>query len=95
LISGGTVIDGSRSARQLGLADRGVLAPGRKADLVVFDAATIQDAGTPQQPSQPPTGVRAVIVNGEPVLIDGVMTSARPGRALRRHPPASALASRQ
>jgi N-acyl-D-amino-acid deacylase len=85
----------SRSARQLGLADRGVLAPGRKADLVVFDAATIQDAGTPQQPSQPPTGVRAVIVNGEPVLIDGVMTSARPGRALRRHTPASAPASRQ
>jgi N-acyl-D-aspartate/D-glutamate deacylase len=62
---------------------------------VVFDAATIQDAGTPQQPSQPPSGVRAVIVNGEPVLIDGVMTSSRPGRALRRHPPAPAPASRQ
>jgi N-acyl-D-amino-acid deacylase len=73
-----------RSARQLGLTDRGVLATGKKADVVVFDAAAIQDAGTPQQPSQPPTGVKAVIVNGEPVLLDGAMTAARPGRALRR-----------
>ena len=84
-----------RSARQLGLADRGVLAPGRKADIVVLDAAAIQDAGTPQQPSQPPTGMKAVIVNGEPVLMDGVVTNARPGRALRRQGDAPRSGRRQ
>ena len=85
----------SRSARQLGLTDRGLLAPGKKSDVVVFDAAAIQDAGTPQQPSQPPSGVKAVIVNGEPVLMNGAMTSARPGRALRRQPPAAPPSERR
>lgn len=78
-----------RSARQLGLADRGVIAAGMKADVVVFDAAAIQDRGTPQEPSAPPVGMHAVIVNGEPVLWDGGMTSMRPGRALRRQPAAA------
>ena len=40
-----------RSATQIGLADRGVVPAGRKADLVVFDAATIGDRGTPANPS--------------------------------------------
>jgi len=84
-----------RSAQQLGLTDRGQLTPGKRADVVVFDAATIQDAGTPQQPSQPPTGVKALIVNGEPVLVNGVMTSARPGRALRRQVPPNPASVRQ
>jgi N-acyl-D-amino-acid deacylase len=84
-----------RSAHQLGLSDRGVLAVGMKADVVVFDATAIQDAGTPQEPSQPPTGVKAVIVNGEPVILDGVMTSARPGRALRHEAKSPASAVRQ
>ncbi|HXH07643.1 MAG TPA: D-aminoacylase [Vicinamibacterales bacterium] len=73
-----------RSAEFAGLADRGVLAPGRKADIVVFDPATIADRGTPQDPAQSPVGIRYVVVNGQVVLDDGVMTSARPGRALRR-----------
>ena len=70
-------------AAYLGLADRGALTPGRKADIVVFDAATIQDRGTKTDPSQPPAGVHYVIVNGQVVLDDGTITEARPGRALR------------
>jgi N-acyl-D-amino-acid deacylase len=84
-----------RSAQQLGLSDRGVLAAGKKADVVVFDATAIQDAGTPQQPSQPPAGVKTVILNGEPVLLNGVMTSARPGRGLRRESTSAASAVRR
>jgi N-acyl-D-amino-acid deacylase len=75
-----------RSAEFAGLADRGVVAPGRKADLVIFDPDVVADRGTPQDPAQPPVGIRYVIVNGQVVLDDGAMTAARPGRALRRRP---------
>lgn len=74
----------SRSAAMLGLADRGVVAVGKKADVVIFDAATIADRGTPQEPALAPVGVDTVIVNGQVVLDRGEVTSARPGRALRR-----------
>jgi N-acyl-D-amino-acid deacylase len=74
----------SRSAEHVGIGDRGLLAPGRKADVVVFDPITIQDHGTPQEPAQAPTGMHYVIVNGQIVLDDGKMTDARPGRAIRR-----------
>jgi N-acyl-D-amino-acid deacylase len=74
----------SRSAAMLGLSDRGVIATGKKADVVIFDAATIADRGTPQEPAQPPVGVDTVIVNGQIVLERGEATSARPGRVLRR-----------
>ena len=73
-----------RSAAHLGLNDRGILARGRKADIVIFDAATIQDRGTPQDPSQPPEGVAHVIVNGEVTLERGRVTAARAGRGLPR-----------
>jgi N-acyl-D-amino-acid deacylase len=74
----------SRSAAVLGLADRGRVAPGMKADLAIFDAATIIDRGTPTEPSQAPVGMRHVVVNGQVVLDGGELTAARPGRALRR-----------
>ncbi len=74
----------SRSAAVIGLADRGRIAAGLKADLAIFDAATISDRGTPTEPSQAPVGMRYVVVNGQVVLDAGEMTSARPGRALRR-----------
>lgn len=74
----------SRPAAMLGLADRGVVGVGKKADLVVFDPATIADRGTPQEPAQAPVGVDTVIVGGQIVLDKGVVTGARPGRALRR-----------
>ena len=74
----------SRSARKIGSIDRGTVATGQKADLVVFDPVTIADRGTPEEPAQPPVGIDVVIVNGEIVLDHGTITSARPGRALRR-----------
>jgi len=67
-----------------GLTDRGVIRDGAFADLVLFDPATIADVGTYQDPSRPPIGISAVIVNGTVVVRDGEHTSARPGRALRR-----------
>jgi N-acyl-D-amino-acid deacylase len=76
-----------RSAKQLGFVDRGTIAAGKKADLTIFDAATIIDRGTPENPSQPPSGVRFVVVNGQVVLDGGRPTAARPGRALRRQTP--------
>jgi N-acyl-D-amino-acid deacylase len=78
-----------RSAAQAGIGDRGVLAPGKKADLAIFDPARIEDHGTPQDPSRAPVGIRHVIVNGAVVLRNGTMTDARPGRALRRGGPRS------
>jgi N-acyl-D-amino-acid deacylase len=74
----------SATAGFLGFTDRGVIAPGKAADIVVFDAATIGDRGTMTDPSQAPVGVRYVLVNGSLVLDDGRMTGARPGRGLRR-----------
>lgn len=73
-----------RSARLLGFTDRGVLAAGKKADVVVFDPATIADRGTKTRPALPPVGVRYVVVNGQLVLDDGRITGARPGLPLRR-----------
>jgi N-acyl-D-amino-acid deacylase len=75
-----------RSAAQAGLRDRGVIAPGKKADLVVFDPATIADRATTEAPTQMATGVSAVIVNGVVELEQGRLTGARGGRGLRRTP---------
>ena len=72
------------SAAKFGLKDRGILAPGYFADLVLFDPATIIDRGTFDDPKQAPAGIHTVLVNGEAVVQDGRCTDARPGRALRR-----------
>jgi N-acyl-D-amino-acid deacylase len=73
----------SLPAEHLGLDRRGRLVPGHFADLVVFDPATVADRATFESPQQFAAGVRHVIVNGIPVLRDGVFTGALPGRALR------------
>ncbi len=73
-----------RSAAQAGLADRGVVAPGKKADLVVFDPNTIADRATKQEPAQMAAGVAHVIVNGVVELEQGALTGRRAGRGLRR-----------
>lgn len=73
-----------RSAAFAGLADRGVVAPGRQADLVLFDPGTVQDRATKERPAQMAAGIEYVIVNGVLVLERGRMTGARPGQALRR-----------
>jgi len=72
----------SGPARRLGLMDRGLLRPGMMADLVVFDPATVKDVATYARPKQFPEGIETVVVNGEPVLVDGIRTEARPGRPL-------------
>jgi len=73
----------SQAADRTNLSDRGVLRPGMKADVVVFDAAKIRDVSTYEDPHHFSEGVLDVIVNGKLVLRDGAMTSALPGRVLR------------
>jgi N-acyl-D-aspartate/D-glutamate deacylase len=72
------------SARALGLADRGLLREGYRADVTVFDPSTIADRATYEAPHQYATGVSTVIVNGEVVIDDGDHTGALPGQVLRR-----------
>ena len=70
-------------AAVLGLQDRGSLAAGHYADIVVFDPATIRDHATYVDPHRYATGVSHVIVNGAIALADGEPTEARPGRFVR------------
>jgi dihydroorotase/N-acyl-D-amino-acid deacylase len=65
------------------LADRGVLKQGMWADIVVFDADTIHDVATYENPNQLSIGMQYVLVNGRPVIDHGSMTGALPGRVLR------------
>jgi N-acyl-D-amino-acid deacylase len=74
----------SMPADQAGLRDRGRIARGRKADVVVFDAATVKDEATFTDPHRYPGGIRHVLVNGAVVVESDRLTDARPGRALRR-----------
>ncbi|HEX9160629.1 MAG TPA: D-aminoacylase [Thermoanaerobaculia bacterium] len=73
----------SQAADRAHLEDRGVLRPGMKADIIVFDPNTIRDVATFDDPHHFSEGVSDVIVNGVPVLRDGSMTSALPGRSIR------------
>ncbi len=74
----------SLPAARLGLGDRGTIRVGAKADLVLFDPATIIDRSTFEAPRTLAEGVRAVWVNGTQVWHDGRATAARPGRTLTR-----------
>ncbi|GIV36756.1 MAG: aminoacylase [Cyclobacteriaceae bacterium] len=73
----------SLPASNLKIQKRGWLKTGYFADVVVFDAHTIQDHATFEKPHQYSTGVVHVLVNGVPVLKDGEHTNARPGRVVR------------
>jgi N-acyl-D-amino-acid deacylase len=73
----------SLPAENLQLRDRGRLAPGFHADVVVFDPATIADRATFEEPHALAEGVRDVWVNGVRVLEDGAHTGALPGRVVR------------
>ncbi len=69
-------------AANLGLDRRGRLKEGMFADVVAFDPETVADKATFEDPHQYSVGMRHVVVNGVPVLVDGEHTNARPGRAL-------------
>ena len=72
------------TAKNFGLAERGTIAVGNYADLVVFDAATIRDTATYDTPCEPATGVEAVIVNGTLTWWQGAHQGARAGQLIRR-----------
>jgi N-acyl-D-amino-acid deacylase len=71
-------------ARRLGLADRGRIAEGAQADVVIFEPAKVRDTATFEQPHQYPEGIPFVIVNGVVTVDGGKFTAARGGRVLRR-----------
>ena len=72
------------SASQLGLANRGTLARGMKADITVFDPGAIRDLATFEEPHQLSVGVEYLLVNGDLVLDEGAHTGSLPGRVIRR-----------
>ena len=71
-------------ARRLGLQDRGTLAVGNKADITVFNANTVQDNATFDDPHRFPSGIVHVIVNGRMAQEGGVQTDVLSGHMLRR-----------
>ena len=73
----------SLPAQRMRLADRGVLKQGMWADVVVFDPDSICDVATFEKPNQLSIGMQYVLVNGVPVIADGKMTNALPGKVLR------------
>ena len=72
-----------RVAERLRLHDRGTLAMGKAADIVVFDPNEVRDRATYLAPCQQASGISHVFVNGVAVLTQGRQTAARPGRVLR------------
>jgi N-acyl-D-aspartate/D-glutamate deacylase len=71
-------------ARRMGLADRGLLREGMRADLVLFDPQFLRDRATIDQPCAYAEGVEWSWVNGVAVVVEGRLSGARPGRVLRR-----------
>jgi len=74
----------AQPAARIGLSDRGVLRPGARADVTVFDGARFAERGTTFEPNQLASGVRHVFVNGVHTLCDGALTGERGGQVLRR-----------
>jgi N-acyl-D-amino-acid deacylase len=70
-------------AQRMRLTDRGVLKTGMWADIVIFDPATVRDLATFDNPNQLSEGMEYVLVNGVPVIEQGKMTGALPGKVLR------------
>ncbi len=73
-------------AEILKLKDRGLIKPGYKADLVVFDMDELKCNATDSDPKQHPSGIDYVFVNGEPVINQGIHSGATPGRVLLHNP---------
>ena len=73
----------SLPARTFAFRDRGLVREGYAADLLIFDPAAVADKATYQQPHQFSAGFDYVLVNGRPVVEEGKLTEARPGKILR------------
>jgi N-acyl-D-amino-acid deacylase len=74
----------SGPARRLGLGDRGQLAPGHFADLLLFDPETFRDTSTFENPRQFARGLDWVFVNGVPLIEDGKLQERLPGKVITR-----------
>ncbi|GAA4563073.1 N-acyl-D-amino-acid deacylase family protein [Planotetraspora kaengkrachanensis] len=72
----------SHPARRFGLPDRGLVRRGQAADLIVVDPLSVADTATYENPRAVAVGIDDVLVSGVPVLRDGLLTGATPGRAL-------------
>ncbi|PWU08029.1 MAG: N-acyl-D-amino-acid deacylase [Terriglobia bacterium] len=70
------------TAARLKLFDRGLLRPGMKADIVIFDPTIVADTATFEKPHQYAIGFRDVLVNGKAVIAEGKLTMERPGQVL-------------
>ena len=77
----------SLPAQILGLTDRGRIAAGMRADLVVFDPERIRDRATFFEPFLPNEGIEYVLANGAFTVDGGTPTPAKPGRVLSRQRP--------
>jgi N-acyl-D-amino-acid deacylase len=73
----------SRPAARVGITDRGLLRPGFKADITIFNPAAIRDASTFEDPTHYSHGVEHVFVNGKAVVASGKITAERPGEPIR------------
>jgi N-acyl-D-amino-acid deacylase len=71
------------AATHLGIRDRGVIRPGLKADLVLFDPNRVLDHATPKAPQVVSVGIEKVWINGTIVFEDGGTTGRRPGQIIR------------
>jgi N-acyl-D-amino-acid deacylase len=74
----------SLPARKIGLYDRGILRPGFKADIVVFNYYTVRDRATYENPHAYSTGIEYLLVNGRLVIREGKHTGVKPGKLLRK-----------
>lgn len=72
-------------AQRMGLSDRGLIREGMRADIVVFDLATLDDVANWERPTALPTGIETVIVNGKLTIAGGRHTGVRAGSVLRHH----------
>jgi len=70
-------------AQRMGLYDRGIIAPGLAADMVLLDMDRLRDTATFANPAAAPAGIDCVVVGGAVCMRDGQPTGARPGRVLR------------
>lgn len=72
-------------ATRFGLSDRGRIAPGAWADIVVFDPTKIKSTVSFDNPASYPSGIKHVFCNGQAVVINGVRTSNNPGKVLKSY----------